>query len=221
MTPEMNTSSLIPGPLSAIAWVALSCSCYVGGGFGPTYPVGAPAPAKAGANTAFEVGLTYDYHRLVRVMYLVSGQQFGGAVFTADGQHVVAPLEAALGVDVTTLRLGRDFLLRATARGYYGSGVRVGPMDHEVRQPGSTALGGLFGATLHLASTPETEEGLGPTGLSLTIGALWARADGLPMGRQVFIAPMILFATEFSPPHVLYCWFVNEKCPHFLRPVKN
>jgi hypothetical protein len=220
MTVDMNTS-VTTAPISAVAGLALWCSCYVGGGFGPAYPVGAPEPAKAGANTAFELGLTYDYKRLVRVMYLISDQQFGGAVLTSGGQHLVAPLSAALGVDVTALRLGRDLLLRATARGYYGSGVRVGPADHEVEQPGSKAFGGLFGATLHLASSPETEEGVGPAGLSLTVGVLWARADAAVIGRQVFLAPMILLATEFSPPHVLYCWFVNKDCPHHLNFVKN
>jgi hypothetical protein len=206
---------------AGLALAVCCCSCYFGGGLGPTFPAGTAPPSKAGANAALEIGLTYDYKRLVRATWLGQIQQFGGAVFTADGQHVVAPLTGGLGVDVTVWKLDPNFLLRATARGYYGSGVRVGPLRGEIEQASSSAFGGLLGATIHLASTPDTEEGVGPSGLSLTLGLLVARASEPGVGSQGFLAPMLFAATEFSPPHILYCWFVNEKCPHFLHPVKN
>jgi hypothetical protein len=197
----------------AMLGFGLCTSCYVGAAVGPAFPTGAP-PSSAGADAAFELGLTYDYKRMVRVMFVDSLQQFDGAVFEAGGQHLVVPLDGALGVDVTAWRFSPNLLLRGTARGYYGSGVRVGVIHQEVKQPGTHAFGGLLGLTLHLASTPDKEEGLGPAGLSATLGVLVAHADAGPFGGQGFVAPMLLLGAEFSPPHMIYCWLIAESCPH-------
>jgi hypothetical protein len=198
--------------------LVLCCSCYLGAAVGPTFPVGGPAPSKAGANGAFEFGLTYDYRRLVRVSYIASLQGFGGAAFTSGGQHVIAPLPGSLDVDVTVLRFDPSWLLRITGRGYYGSGVRVGESGKEVSQPGSQAFGGLLGVTLHLATPPDDDSGLGPAGLSVTAGLLVARADAVAIGGQTFLAPMLMLGGEFSPPQMIYCWLIDDSCPHVKPP---
>jgi len=111
--------------------------------------------------------------------------------------------------------------LRGSARGYYGSGVRVGELHHEVEQPGTHAFGGLLGVTIHLASTPDKEEGLGPSGLSATVGLLAARADAGQLGGQTVLAPMLLLGAEFSPPHMIYCWLISDTCPHLDTAAKK
>src|SRR5438552_11861639 len=216
-----HKSTSASGPLWAMAGLALCCcSCYIGGGLGPTFPQGVPPPSKAGANTTLEIGLTYDYKRLVRVGYFTSLQQLDGAVYTAGGQHLVVPLPVVVGVDVTVWRLNPNRLLRATARGYYGSGVRIGDVGKEIEQPGSWSLGGLFGATFHLASAPDDPEGLGPYGLSLTAGLLVTHVDAAAISSQVFLAPMVMFG-EVSPFHIFYCWFIDRTCPDTLRGAPN
>jgi hypothetical protein len=220
---EMKTAWARSQSMSAVLGFGLCCSCYLGAAVGPTFPVGGPAPSSAGANGAFEFGLTYDYRRLVRVSYIASLQGFGGAVFTSGGQHVIAPLPGSLDVDVTVLRFDPSLLLRITGRGYYGSGVRVGESGKEVSQPGSHAFGGLLGATLHLATPPDDDSGLGPAGLSVTAGLLVARVDAGAgaIGGQTFLAPMVILGGEFSPPHMIYCWLIDDSCPHVKPPRKD
>jgi hypothetical protein len=217
----MNLGQPFRALFAATATTLLS-SCYVGMGVGPTIPRTSEPMSRDGANTSFDIGLQYDYRRIVRVMAFGSGQAFGGALFTVGGQHVVAPQEEGVGVDVSLRRLRSNLLLRATARGYYGSGVSVGPKGGEVEQPDSHLLGGMFGATLHLATMTEDEEkDSGPGGISLTAAVLVARVDASPIGHQTFLAPMLILGFDFFPPTILKCWFIDDKCPGYLLRAKN
>jgi hypothetical protein len=195
-----GVAAVTRAPLRAILALAALClptaGCYWGFGAGPTYPSG-PSPSSDGANALTEVGLVFDYRRVVRVMYARSFQQFGGAVYTAGGQSVVAPLENELEVQVTVHRLGEQVYLRALARGMLGSNVRVGPTDHEIDQPGHRALAGMLGASVLFAAD---HEGLGPTGLIVSAGVLVGRADTAVLGSSSFVAPMVLVGFDFFPP---------------------
>jgi hypothetical protein len=187
--------------------------CYWGFGAGPTYPTG-PSPSESGANSLTEVGLVFDYRRLVRVMYARSFQLFGGGVYTAGGQSVVAPLENQLEVQVTVRRFGEQVYLRALARGMLGSNVRVGPMDHEIEQPGHRALGGMLGASVLFAAD---HEGLGQTGLIVSAGVLVGRADTSLLGSSSFVAPMLLVGFDFFPPLLVHCLFWDDTCPNHIK----
>jgi len=201
-----------------VVLVLSTSSCYWGFGAGPTFPQGR-SPSKDGANSTAEIGFQYDYRRIARLMFLGSAQMFGGAVMTVDGgQRVVVPLGLALGTDVTAFHLSSSTNIRGMARVYWGSDVRIGPSGSDTVQPDSHTLGGLFGATLHWTSD---EEGLGPLGLSFSAGILTARADAPALGRVTFLAPMLLVGFDFFPPTLLKCWFIDEKCPHYFRPVPN
>jgi len=195
----------------------LTSGCYWGFGAGPTL-VSGRSSAKSGANSMTEVGFVFDYKRVVRVAYAGSLQFHHGALFTVDGQHVVVPLPNSVQVEVTAHRFPEEVYLRGMARAYWGSGIRVGPSGHEAVQGDSHGYGGLFGATVLFAGD---DQGLGPTGLSISTGLLVASAQTPTLGHMTYFAPMLLVGYDFFPPSILYCWFVDEKCPHHLTPVKN
>jgi hypothetical protein len=161
-----------------------------------------------------DVGLAYDFRRRVRLAVAESFQMFGGGVFTADGQSVIVPLPHVVELQVTAYTWPEQIYLRGTARAYWGSSVRIGPREDEVAEPGSRAYGGLLGATLMVAGD---HEGLGPTSLYLTAGVLVARADTEALGRLSFVTPMFILGSDFFPPLVLYCWLLDDKCPHHLK----
>jgi hypothetical protein len=192
---------------------AATPSCFASWNLGAAYPTGRPE-SHGGGDVSMDVGLVFDYRRIVRVAYARSFQMFGGAAFTADGQAVIVPLPNVVEIQVTALHVRDDVHLRGMARGYWGSGVQIGPMDHEVEEPGSTAYGGMLGATLMVSGD---HEGLGPTAASLTAGVLVARADTESLGRLSFVTPMLMFGADFFPPLLLYCWLVDEKCEHHLK----
>jgi hypothetical protein len=160
-----------------------------------------------------DVGLVFDYRRVVRVAYARSFQMLGGAAFTAEGQVVIVPLPNVVELQVTALRFPEEVYLRGMARAYWGSSVRVGPTNREVAEPGSSAYGGLLGVTVLFAGDHEQ---IGPTALSLTAGVMVARAETESLGRLSFVTPMLLLGADFFPPLLLYCWF-DEKCPHHLK----
>jgi hypothetical protein len=197
----------------AVASNLLAAGCYWGFAGGPTVPVHQSAP-KNGADSMTELGVVFDYGRVVRVAYARSLQLYGGSMFTVGGQHVVAPLPNSVHLEVTALRFSEEMYLRAMARGYWGSGVRVGPDGEEIAQVSSSSYGGLFGATFLVAGDHEQ---LGPTGLSLSIGVLVARADTPATGPVTYLAPMALIGFDVFPPLLLYCLFWDDKCPHHLK----
>jgi len=200
--------------IALCAACAAAPACYTSWNLGAAYPTGRPQ-SHGGGDLAMDVGLVFDYRRVVRIAYARSFQMFGGAAFTADGQSVVVPLPNVVEMQVTAWRLhDQEIYLRGMARGYWGSPVRVGPLDHEAAEPGSSAYGGLLGVTLLIAGD---HEGLGPTGLSLTAGVLVARADTESLGRISFVTPMVLVGADIFPPFLLYCWFIDDKCQHYLR----
>jgi hypothetical protein len=116
---------------------ALVGGCYWGVGAGPTFAT-RRSNAKSGADSMMELGFVFDYERIVRVAYSGSLQLYHGALFTLDGQHVVAELPNSIQLEVTAYRLPQEVYLRPMARVYWGSSVRVGPDGAESRQPGST-----------------------------------------------------------------------------------
>jgi hypothetical protein len=201
--------------LTSLGLLCLSAgvpSCYTAWGLGVDYPTGR-SRSRAGGDVAMDVGLVFDYRRVVRVAYARSFQMLGGAAFTADGQVVIVPLPNVVEVQVTAHRFPEEVYLRGMARAYWGSPVLVGPMDHEIAEAGSSAYGGMLGATLLFAGDHEQ---IGPTALSLTAGVMVARAETESLGRLSFVTPMLLLGADFFPPLLLYCWF-DEKCPHHLK----
>jgi hypothetical protein len=203
----------VPAMLALAVLSFATGGCYWGFGAGPTYPNGT-SPSSSGANSLTDVGLVFDYRRVVRVMYARSFQMFGGAVYTAGGQSVVAPLENELEVQVTVRRLSELVYLRAMARGMVGSNVRVGPTDHEIEQPGHRALGAMLGASLLVAAD---HEGLGPTGLIVSAGVLVGRTDTGVLGSSSFVAPMVLVGFDFFPPLLVRCLLWDDSCPSHIK----
>jgi hypothetical protein len=197
--------------------VASAPGCYLGFGAGPTFPQGR-ADSKSGADSMADVGLVFDYQRVVRVMYARSLQLYGGALYTVDGQHVVAPLPHTLEVAVTAYRWPSEVYLRPMARVHWGAGVRVGAEGEEVTQASSSTMGGLLGASVLFAGD---NEGVGPFGLTISAGLLVARSDAAAIGRTTFLAPMLLIGWDLFPPFVLRCWLFDKTCPHHFRGVRN
>jgi hypothetical protein len=213
MTPRLTCSAVS----AIVGAVASAPGCYLGFGVGPTYPQNRSVSTN-GANTMTDLGLVFDYERVVRVMYARSLQLYGGALYTVDGQQVIAPLANTLEVAVTAYRWPSEVYLRPMARVQWGSDVRVGAEGEEVKQPNSSTVGGLLGASVLLAGD---NQGLGHFGLSVSAGLLVARSDAAAMGRTTFLAPMVLLGWDFFPPFVFRCWLLDEKCPHYFRGVKN
>ena len=206
----MSDSSVRIAGVVALAACVSASSCYWGFGAGPAFVTGR-SQSKSGANSMTELGLMFDYHRTVRVMYARSLQLNGGAQLTADGQHLVAPLQNQVEVQVTALRWSPEVYLRVLARGFWGSDVKVGPDGQEVSQPGASAYGGMLGATLLLAGDHEQ---LGQTGLALSAGLLVGRAETRDLGRVSFLAPMVMVGFDFFPPLLIDCLLIDDKCPH-------
>jgi hypothetical protein len=196
----------------ALAWACAAPSCYAAWSVGANRPLGR-AQSETGGYAAMDVGLVFDYRRFVRVAYARSFQMFGGGALTVDGQGVIVPLPNVIELQATVHHWPEQVYLRATARGYWGSNVRVGPRGQETVEPGSSAYGGMLGATILFAGD---HEGVGPAGLSLTAGVLVGRADTESLGRVPFVTPMLMLGADFFPPLLFYCWFVDEKCPHHL-----
>lgn len=196
----------------ALAACASTSACYLGFAGGPAYATGR-AQAKSGANSSLDLGLAYDYRRIVRVMYARSLQLYGGAQLGVDGEHVVVPLENEVEVQVTTYRFAEETYLRALARGFWGSEVRVGQEGHELVQSHAHAYAGMLGASLLFAGDHEQ---LGPTDIVLSLGLLAGRAETRSLGEVSFLAPMATVGFDFFPPLLIYCVFIDDKCPHHL-----
>ena len=74
------------GRASTIALCAVCAAvqaCYTSWNLGAAYPTGRPQ-SHAGGDIAMDVGLVFDYRRVVRIAYARSFQMFGGATFTAQ-----------------------------------------------------------------------------------------------------------------------------------------
>lgn len=192
---------------------AASTSCYWGFAGGPATATGR-SQSKWGANSSMDVGVVFDHRRIVRVMYARSLQLYGGVQLTADGQHIVAPLQNELEVQVTAFRLPDEVYLRLLARGFWGSEVRVGPVGRELVQPGADAYAGMLGASVLFAGDHEQ---LGPTGMTASLGLLAGRAETQSLGRVSYLAPMVTLGFDVFPPLLIYCVLIDDKCPHHLK----
>jgi hypothetical protein len=208
--------------LCATAVLVLS-GCYGGVGIGPTIPVG-KSHGESGStdcrnceiDAVLELGMQYDFYRRVRVAVGGSSQMFGGARVTYGEKHAVVPLPLFAEADVTALRWD-DIQLRATVRGYYSGTkmpVRVGPIDHEVREIGSRAYGEFFGATLYINNESD-DRSVGPAGLFVSAGLLASQVRA-PSLRRSFVAPMVFIGGDLFLPKVLYCTFIDIDCEHYL-----
>jgi hypothetical protein len=193
-------------------------SCYVGAGLGGTLPLSAQQNGRSGGIVAGEMGFQYDYKRLLRVMYLGSGQMFGGAVSHVGDATVVSPFNTGLQLDVTLVR--RDWILyRLTTQGWLLNDrvlVGTGAAD-PVEQPGSRTFGALLGGTVQLlGDTTET----GPLGLNLTVGMLVQTTHADAIGRRWTAAPMVVLGADYSW-QIFRCMFVDDQCSHYIMRAKN